>query len=461
MSLTYEQLLGLANQKATEALAFLEDDKLDMEKHDALMSEAEGYKARAEAMKKAMTLVDDTKSIEGKATPSGIVVVEDEADKAVKAGPQFKSFGEFLLAVKNAALNAPDDRLPPLLSDDPMDEGGYSVGKALGQEFVGSLVKAARKAPSGPNTLIGSEGGFLVGTDQGASLLERVYDVGDLLRRVDMMPISAGSNGMTVWGNNETSRADGSRRGGIQAYWAAEGGEITLSKPAWREIDLKLKKVVALVRPTSEMLQDSVAFESWIMRNLPEELAFKIEDAIINGTGAGMPQGIIGSGAVINVPKETGQAADTIVSQNIMKMWARMWAPARRDAVWLISQDCEPQLMQMSLAVGTGGLPLYMPPGGLSAAPYGTIFTRPVIPSEYCQKLGDNGDILLVSFREYQMIEKGGVQSASSIHVRFVYDESTYRFIQRVDGQPKWNSALTPKNSGDTLSAYIALAERA
>jgi HK97 family phage major capsid protein len=75
--------------------------------------------------------------------------------------------------------------------------------------------------------------------------------------------------------------------------------------------------------------------------------------------------------------------------------------------------------------------------------------------------VGDQGDIMLADLREYQMIEKGGIQAASSIHVMFVYDETVFRFVYRVDGQPKWNSALTPKNGTTTVSPFVVLDARA
>ena len=115
----------------------------------------------------------------------------------------------------------------------------------------------------------------------------------------------------------------------------------------------------------------------------------------------------------------------------------------------------------MGLVVGTGGTPAYMPPGGLSASPYGTLFGRPVIAVEYCATLGTLGDIMLVDLNEYLMIDKGGMESASSIHVRFIYDETTFRFVYRVDGQPIWNSALTPFKGTNTQSPYVVLAARA
>lgn len=459
-----EQLLALANQKATEAQAILEGEDVtaeDAEKATALIAESEGYQARAETMRKAMTLVDATKP-EPKPEPvkTGIVVTEDETDKEIKRRP-YKGLGEFLMDVQAAGLGqVVDKRLLPLRSNDALEEGGFSLNGALGDDFVGGLTKSAFAKQTGLNEGLGAEGGFLVGTDRGGSLMQRVYNVGNLLQRVDMTGISANSNGMSFYGVNETSRANGSRRGGIRAYWAAEGGAKTASQPAFRELELKLHKCVGLVYATDELLQDANALESWIMQNLPEELRFVVEDAILNGTGVGMPQGIRASGALVTQAAEAGQGADTVVSQNIMNMWSRLWAPSRRNAVWLINQDVEPQLYQLNLGVGTGGVALYQPPGGLSQAPYSTIMGRPVLASEYAQTVGDEGDIMLLDFSEYQMIEKGGMQSSSSIHVRFVYDETVFRFVYRVDGISKWNSALTPFNSTITQSPFITLEAR-
>jgi len=191
------------------------------------------------------------------------------------------------------------------------------------------------------------------------------------------------------------------------------------------------------------------------------EFGFKLDDAIINGTGAGQPLGVMNSPCLISVAKEAGQAAATIVAENVIKMHARLWGGSRNNAVWLINQDIEPQLHTMSLAVGTGGIPVYMPAGGLSQSPYGTLYGKPVIPVWQCQTLGTKGDIIFADLSQYLLAEKGGIDAASSIHVRFVYDETAFRFVMRVDGQPWWNSALTPYKGTQTQSPFVVLDTRA
>jgi len=129
----------------------------------------------------------------------------------------------------------------------------------------------------------------------------------------------------------------------------------------------------------------------------------------------------------------------------------------------LINQNCLPQLMLMSLDVGTGGMPVYLPPGGASGAPYGTIFGRPVLINEFSDKLGEVNDIVLADWSQYQVITKGGLNSAVSAHVKFAEDEMAFRFTYRIDGAPLWKSALTPYKGGSsfTQGPFIGLAERA
>jgi len=444
-----EQLKTAADAKAQEALDAWGAETPDEEKAKALEAEATKLADRLERMKALLTIKVKAGAKED-LEAGGLTVVEDETDK--KAKGKTWGFGEFLIAVSK------DERdVQPYRSNDPATEYGYDLSKAMGEKFVGSLTQA--KAITGLSEAVPADGGFLVGVDRSTSLMARVYAVGDLLRRIDMVGIGANSNGMTFFAEAETSRRTGSRRGGILAFWACEAADKAPTHPTFRKMELSLNKVIGLVYATDELLEDASALEGWIMSNLPEELRFVVEDSIINGPGGGMPLGIMASPCRVIVGAEPAQANTTIVSQNIMNMWSRRYIGAR-DYVWLVHQDIAPQLYQMNLGVGTGGLPTYLPPGGLSGAPYGVLMGRPVIETEYAQTLGTSGDIILASMREYQMIEKGGMQSASSIHVRFTNDETVFRFVYRVDGEPKWNLPLTPFHGNNDVSPFVCLAGR-
>lgn len=371
--------------------------------------------------------------------------------------PTLGVWGRQLQAVRNIAIKQ------------ATDEDRAAVKAMAGPMFAG---------PSGLNTDVPSEGGFLVAPERATTILQRSYMIGQILSRVFRMPIGAGSNGMKIPAIDETSRADNSRFGGIVSGWLGQGNTLAAGKPKFRELDLKLRKVGAFVYATDEQLADSIALEGWINRYLPLELMFRVEDAIINGTGANQPLGVLNSGAAITVVRKT---AGRILYDDIAAMWSRMWAGSRGNSVWLIDQGAEPQLETLNIAIGTAGVlaPVWRPagvvpnagfvggvapdgsvgggPGTSGSQVYGTLYGRPVIPVEYMAALGTTGDIILVNFDEYTLIDKGQVEQAVSLHVAFLTDEAVYRFLYRVDGQFNWNAPLTPKNGGATLGPLVVL----
>ena len=320
--------------------------------------------------------------------------------------------------------------------------------------------RLSTRAASGLSEGIPSDGGFLVDSVMANEMLKNVWASGMILPRVSKVTLSGNANGMKFNGLDETSRVNGSRAGGIQAYWTAEAAEKTASKPKFRQIELSLNKLAAISYVTDELLEDSAALAQTLNEGFREEFDFKITDSIINGSGAGQPLGILNSGCVVSVAKQTGQAANSIVWENINDLWSRMMAASRPNSIFIINQDCEPQLHQMSLAVGTGGVPVYLPAGGASAQPYGTLFGRPVVPIEQCPTVGDTGDIMLCDFSKYKAIDKGGIKSDVSMHVRYIYDEQTFRYVYRFDGQPVLGSAITPFKGSNTLSHFIKLDAR-
>lgn len=340
-------------------------------------------------------------------------------------------------------------------------KGGWSHLNSDEQHVLSTMLDRKNKgriqaAPTGLNTDIASDGGFLVGQERSTNILQRVYSQGEVMKRVGRLPIGPNSNGMKLPAVDETSRADNSRFGGIVSGWLGQGNALTAGRPKFREIDLKLRKVGAFVYTTDELLADAIALEGWINKYLPLELTFRTEDAILNGTGANQPLGARNSGAVITVTRNT---SSRVLYEDVAAMWLRMWAPARSNAVWFVDQSVENELEQAQISIGTGGVlaPIYKPAGSVVGQPYATLYGRPIIPVEYCAALGTSGDIVLVALDEYTLIDKAPVESAVSIHVAFLTDEQVFRFIYRVDGQLNWNAALTPKSAGSTLSCVVVL----
>jgi HK97 family phage major capsid protein len=354
----------------------------------------------------------------------------EDANGAGQEAKGFASFGEFLRAV-------------------------VMHSKTMGRTSDPRLVASA----AGLSEAVPSDGGFLVQKDFSAELITRVYQTGQIASRVRRIPISPNANGVKINAIDEDSRADGSRWGGVQAYWVNEAASFTSSKPKFRQIELQTQKLIALCYSTDELLADAAALEAVISQAFAEEMMFKLEDAIMNGTGAGQPLGILNSGAVISVAKDSGDSTATVSTNDVLNMWSRLFAPSRQNAAWFINQDIEPKLFPLTLGSGTAVQLLYTPPGERGNQ-YGMLLGRPVIPTEHQATLGTTGDIVLADLSQYLMVDKGAPRQDYSMHVNFLSDEGVFRFVYRVDGQPAWKKMLTPKNGTNTLSPFVELATR-
>jgi HK97 family phage major capsid protein len=283
-----------------------------------------------------------------------------------------------------------------------------------------------------------------------------------MLQYCDVRTIDAGVQSLEFPGLNETSRANGSRWGGIQGYWKGELSSLTSSKPAYRSVKVEPQELYVFAYVSDKLLRHAPqAASQTLARAAADEINFKLGDAVFNGDGAGKPRGVIGHASVVSISKETGQAAATITKENIDKMWARCHASWRAGAVWFINQDVEPQLEQLVATVGTGGVPVYLPAGGVTEAPNARLKGRPVVPVEYCATLGTVGDIVLANFSAYCMGIRGMVDQAQSMHLKFDYAQTAFRFIFEADGQPWLASTLTPFKGTNTLSPIVTLATRA
>ena len=397
-----------------DEIVVVEDTKADEPARKSYMTDEQFEelinKAVAAGVEKAMKALP--------AQPKNVKVVTDEADQ------DFETAGEFFQAVKNAALY-PGNQDPRL--------------------------KSLKAGGTGLSENVPADGGYLLRPQFAGGILENMWGGGEILPRVASDPIGPNSNSMLYNAVDESSRADGSRWGGVLGYWMAEAGTITASNPTFRQMELKLKKVAALCYATDELLADAVALESWLSRTVPNELRFQVENAIFQGNGVGKPLGIMNSPSLVSVTRIDANEVD---QTDIANMWARRYAGVN-DYVWLANSSVFPQLINLTV----GNFPFLLPMNaGGQGNPAFSLYGAPYIETEYSAALGTTGDIMLASLSQYQTINKGGVQAASSIHVNFTSDETAFRFIYRIDGQPLWNAAVeTFAASATTKSPFVVL----
>jgi HK97 family phage major capsid protein len=250
--------------------------------------------------------------------------------------------------------------------------------------------------------------------------------------------------------------------GGVVGYWTEEAAALTASQASFGRVVLDAKKLTTYTEVPNELISDSiVSFNAFINQLFPEAMGFYEDKGFTTGTGVGEPLGWASTTntATVVVNKESGQAASTIVYENITKMYARMLPSSLNRAVWVCSPDCIPELLTMALSVGTGGAPIFQMNASESMPM--SLLGRPLVVTEKVSALGTQGDLSFVDFGFYLIGDRQAMSATSSEHYKFNQDVTAFRIIERVDGRPWVQSAITPANgSTNTLSPFVQLQAR-
>ncbi|GIH23011.1 hypothetical protein Aph01nite_13210 [Acrocarpospora phusangensis] len=303
-----------------------------------------------------------------------------------------------------------------------------------------------------------ADGGFLVPERMRAQLMEIALEMAVVRSRATVVPMDSSR---VPFPTIDVSSNASSLYGGMIAYWAEESALLTESEPEFGRVMLDANTLTGLSVVPNQLLQDSfVSFVALMERLWPKVLAFEEDAAFMTANGVGKPLGWMGAGnpAAIAVAADAEQDPDTIVYENVVNMYARMLPSSLNSAVWVVSPDAIPQLYTMALSVGTGGAPVLV----VNAAGPGpaTLLGRPIIVSEKAGRLGERGDIAFADLSYYLIGDRLAMTADSSSDYRFGHNQTTFRIVQRVDGRPWIQNAITPRNGGNSLSPFVELAAR-
>ena len=308
---------------------------------------------------------------------------------------------------------------------------------------------------AGMTETIPSDGGFLVPSELAAQIHAVSLENEIVMPRCFVQPMRSNEIKIPAMAIGDHSA---NLYGGFTATYVDEAGTISEANPKTRLMELYAKKLTGMLRFSAELAADIPGGEVQLVNICGKGLAWYRDKAFLKGTGAGQPLGILNASCTITVAKETGQKADTIVYENLTKMLGRLHPGCFNNSVWICQVTAIPQLLQLSMAVGTGGnaIPVLSESNGTWK-----ILTRPVIFTEKTEKLGDLGDIILADLSQYVVGLRSEMRFDTSIHVHFATDELLARLIERHDGQPLWDSPLTLEDGSTTVSPFVILAERA
>lgn len=418
---------------------------LDMDNKEELKALFDEQKADISALVKTEAEAAAKKAVESVLDQLPEVKAQMNGRVQVTQNPEdqpFKSVAEQFLAMKNLAQTG---RVDPRMKRIQHLSVQWMTGNEEGV-----------KALLGSNESIPSQGEFLLEPTVTAELLKPLHEEGVISSLAKRMPV--GSNSISGWinGVDETSRADGSRWGGVRGYWVGEGDAMTASQPKFRRINWELHQLTVLQYATDNMLRDSALMDSVIRESSIEELKFKVNNAFFRGSGVGMPKGLGVAASNPALITAVRTDANNIDHADILRMKMRMRPSAYARMVWLANPDTMGEIDSLNFTAGsTGILSPYVTYGADGVT---RLAGRPVIYNEFSPTLGSVGDLLLWDPDDYLYWEGSGIEGASSIHVQFLTNQTVFRFIYRADGMPASYSALTPFQGSNTTSAYVALA---
>ena len=351
----------------------------------------------------------------------------------------------------------------PRLAEDP--KRGFSTFRQFAAELVRHRADASgtvrvainderMRFLAAPTTVnnegTGADGGFLVPPEFSAEIFASAFEDDSLMPMVREIGVSG--NGMTFpvsettpWGTS-----------GARAYWEGENSQATQTKTAFKLNSLRLKKLLALIPITEELAADAPAAAMWVENEVAPAIRWKVNDALINGSGTEGPMGVVGHGGTVQVNAVSGQNGATVILENVLGMFHRGINPMRSE--WIANISCFQHLYDMKDDSGNRIYQTVTP--GLSAGLTPSLLGRPLRFVEACQAVGTVGDIIFGDWGQYVAITKGAIDTATSMHLWFDYDTLAFRARFRIDGQPWRSTTVTPGYGSNTRGNFVTLETR-
>lgn len=426
-----QKMLSEKNTRKAELVSSIQASESveDIKRYSAELDKLNGEIRDLEGMLKDLPEEIDARTAAVTAPIPSVIKTESAEERKAPAEVKtddskiYRSFGEQLFDIKKASM-------------------GYGVTPAL---------EKSQRTILGMNTQEGSDGGYAIQVDFSNRIMDSMIEQSEILNRIDRYQVSANANEVYVTMVNETTTAN--VFGGIQCYVVEEGATIPNTKPALKQIRLGLKKLAALAYVTDEQMRDASFTGSLLERGFALAMARQREKMIITN--------VINNAGTTTIAKESGQSAATVVGKNFLKMRNALISTSRRNAIWTMHPDVAAELPEMYLSGAHTDKFIYMPENGISVQGYDRLFGREIIESDYCSALGTKGDVLYWNPFEYLEVFKGGVETATSIHVAFDTAQMAFRAISYVNGMCKYDQGISLVNSSTARASYVTLATRA
>jgi HK97 family phage major capsid protein len=273
--------------------------------------------------------------------------------------------------------------------------------------------------------------------------------------------------------------------------WVAEGLTVAGTEPETEgSINLVLQKLTSLATISNEALEDAFGLAEWLTLDVAKEMGQEEDDKLYgNGTGTQMPRAFESMTTTDTQPDQyyvpTGTqlwdqgttpfdeidfSRKTLIDYaHIQKMFFSLPEQVRSTAVWTGNDLVEEALMNMLDGADRPHFPMTEIPigtisDGIANTPTPNVFGRPFVNMP--GTLDTSGDpasnenrLYLVDMRRSYVIlmkdlrvDRSGLSGST-----FANDQTEFRFVHRIDGQPFDRFASSPNiDTGDfSQSTYV------
>lgn len=411
----------------------------------------ENPEAEAEEKEQVQKYIDDAKKLQGEAAQLQDImkhadaIVEREEDKQPdedakgkrKSATEFADWAEYLKSVWRA--NHPSIKAAP----DPRLQGFKDKDEEAADE----------KKDMAEN--VGATGGFLVPAEF-LNQLQAVMAEDSLVRsRATVIRMRRRQINVPVLDQTTTTAGIPHWFGGMQFYWAEEASEKTEDDPNFRQAVLTAHKLIGYTRASDELVDDAAISISDFLSGplgMSGGISWMEDYAFIRGTGAGQPLGVVNAGATITVNRAAQNTAGLVDLLNMLENFL----PSGR-GTWFYTQSALRELMEISGPAGNASY-VFMP-SAREGVP-DTIFGYPAVRTEKCPRIGTAGDFILGDWRYYMIGDRQATTIESTKFDRWRYDQTSWRAVHRVDGQPWLSAPLTYEDGTTQVSPFVILGDK-
>ena len=363
---------------------------------------------------------------QGKSRKNGAPLIFGENSREDNRG---KSFGDFCLAVAR------------------------KDAKYLEQHYDSTFNAWQTKAALGDAS--GQAGGYTVPPDFYMKLLSIMEESTFFRKRAFVQPMASATLQIPYLDVTTVQSAGVSPFfGGVQMYWTAEAQTRTETEPQFKQLELKANELSGYSVSSNILLQDAAfGLEKFLFTLFGRAIAWFEEYAFMQGNGVGKPLGCLNANAVIKVTRNTASAIKFV---DVAKMFSALLPSSQTQAIWATSPTCVQQLIQLADA-GNRALFMTTEAGGVHVGPRWTLLGLPVFITEKLPPLGTLGDLMLIDPSLYVIGDRQQIEIAASEHVNFLKNQMTWRVVERIDGRPWMDKAVTLQDGTSTVSPFVGL----